>query len=73
MTVTPNRRGRIVMLCVATAVFVATFLLRFLTLEFMNDHFVHLSRGRQILLGDVPCETSLTRVSSFRTTHRPPR
>jgi hypothetical protein len=54
MTVTPNRRGRIVMLCAATAVFVGTFLFRFLTLEFMNDHVVHLSRGRQILLGEVP-------------------
>jgi len=54
MTVTAHRRGRIVMLCAATAVFVATFLFRFLTLEFMNDHFVHLSRGRQILLGEVP-------------------
>ena len=54
MAVTANRRGRIVMLCAATAVFVATFLFRFLTLEFMNDQFVHLTRGRQILLGDVP-------------------
>ena len=54
MTVTPHRRDRIVMFCAATAVFVATFLFRFLTLEFMNDHFVHLSRGRQILLGEVP-------------------
>jgi hypothetical protein len=44
MTVTPNRRGRVVMLCTATAVFVATVLYRFLTLDVMNDHFVHLSR-----------------------------
>jgi hypothetical protein len=42
------------MLCAAVAVFVAAFLFRFLTIEFMNDHFVHLTRGRQILLGDVP-------------------
>ena len=55
MTVTPDRRDRIVMLCAATAVFVATtFSSSFSLLEFMNDHFVHLSRGRQILLGEVP-------------------
>lgn len=30
------------------------FLFRFLTAEFTNDHFVHLSRGWQILGGDVP-------------------
>jgi hypothetical protein len=42
------------MLAVALAVFAGTFLVRFLTVEFSNDHFVHLSRGRQILLGDVP-------------------
>src|SRR5687767_6386354 len=34
--------------------FALTFLFRWLTVEFTNDHFVHLSRGRQILLGDVP-------------------
>lgn len=31
-----------------------TFLFRFLTVEYTNDHFVHLSRGAQILYGDVP-------------------
>ena len=31
-----------------------TFLLRFLSIEYTNDHFVHLSRGAQILYGDVP-------------------
>lgn len=36
------------------AVFAATFLFRFLTAEFVNDHFQHLARGRQILLGDLP-------------------
>lgn len=46
--------GRLVMLAVASAVFSGTFLVRFLTVEFSNDHFVHLSRGRQILLGEVP-------------------
>src|SRR5687767_12594564 len=34
--------------------FALTFFFRWLTVEFTNDHFVHLSRGRQILLGDVP-------------------
>ena len=36
------------------AVFAGTFLFRWLTVAFPNDHFVHLSRARQILLGDVP-------------------
>jgi len=31
-----------------------TFLFRFLTVEYTNDHFVHLSRVAQILYGDVP-------------------
>ena len=35
-------------------VFSGTFLFRWLTVDFSNDHFVHLSRARQILLGDVP-------------------
>ena len=35
-------------------VFAGTFLFRWLTVDFTNDHFVHLSRARQILLGDVP-------------------
>ena len=34
--------------------FAGTFLFRWLTVAFPNDHFVHLSRARQILLGDVP-------------------
>lgn len=49
-----SRPGPILMLAVALAVFAGTFLVRFLTVEFSNDHFVHLSRGRQILLGDAP-------------------
>ena len=36
------------------AVVVATFLFRYLTVEFTNDHFVHLSRAWQIVLGEVP-------------------
>ena len=36
------------------AVFAATFVFRFLTAEFVNDHFQHLARGRQILLGELP-------------------
>ena len=35
-------------------VFAGTFLFRWLTVDFANDHFQHLSRARQILLGDVP-------------------
>ncbi len=35
-------------------VFVCIFLFRFLTVDFKNDHFAHLSRARQILLGDLP-------------------
>jgi hypothetical protein len=31
-----------------------TFLYRFLTIDFTNDHYVHLSRGWQILQGEVP-------------------
>ena len=38
----------------ATVSVVGAFLFRFLTVEFTNDHFVHLSRGWQILQGDVP-------------------
>ncbi len=34
--------------------FALTFLLRFLTLVFSNDHFTHLSRAHQILLGEWP-------------------
>src|SRR5688572_10291322 len=38
----------------AGLVWVATFLVRFLFSEFANDHFVHLSRARQILTGELP-------------------
>lgn len=34
--------------------FAATFLFRYITIDFPNDHFVHLSRARQIALGEVP-------------------
>ena len=37
-----------------TVAFVVTFLLRFQTAEFVNDHFTHLSRARQIVLGEWP-------------------
>jgi hypothetical protein len=36
------------------AVFAVTWLFRWLTIDFTNDHFVHLSRARQILLGELP-------------------
>ena len=31
-----------------------TFLFRYLTVDFTNDHFTHLSRARQILFGELP-------------------
>ena len=34
--------------------FAATAVYRWLTLDFVNDHFVHVSRARQILLGELP-------------------
>src|SRR5688500_4178349 len=36
------------------ATFAVTWIFRWLTVDFTNDHFVHLSRGRQILLGELP-------------------
>ena len=38
----------------AVAVFAVTWIFRWLTVDFTNDHFVHLSRARQILLGEMP-------------------
>jgi hypothetical protein len=38
----------------AVAVFAFTWIFRWLTIDFTNDHFVHLSRARQILLGELP-------------------
>ena len=35
-------------------VFASAFLFRFLSVEFTNDHFVHLTRAKQILYGEVP-------------------
>ena len=35
-------------------VFATTWIFRWLTIDFTNDHFVHLSRARQILLGELP-------------------
>ena len=48
------RFGRVPLGILDLGVFAGTFLFRWLTVDFTNDHFVHLSRARQILLGDVP-------------------
>ena len=48
------RFGRVPLGILDLAVFAGTFLFRWLIVEFPNDHFQHLSRARQILLGDVP-------------------
>ncbi len=37
-----------------TIAFAVTWMFRWLTIDFANDHFVHLSRARQILLGELP-------------------
>ena len=52
--VAPSGFERIRLGILDLAVFAGTFLFRFLTVDFPNDHFAHLSRARQILLGDVP-------------------
>ena len=49
-----SRFGRVPLGSLDLGVFAGVFLFRWLTVEFTNDHFVHLSRARQILLGDVP-------------------
>jgi hypothetical protein len=46
--------GRTALVAGAITAVVVTFLFRFLSVEYTNDHFVHLSRGAQILHGDVP-------------------
>lgn len=53
---TAERRlpGRGALAAGAVLATVAAFLYRFLAIDFTNDHFVHLSRGWQILQGDVP-------------------
>jgi hypothetical protein len=38
----------------AAAAFVLTFLFRFLSAEFTNDHFMHLTEGRAALFGEWP-------------------
>ena len=48
------RFGRVSLGILDLGVFAGTFLFRWLTVDFPNDHFVHLSRARQILLGDLP-------------------
>ena len=50
----PSGFGRVPLGILDLGVFAGTFLFRWLTVEFPNDHFQHLSRARQILLGDVP-------------------
>ena len=50
----PSGFERIPLGILDVVVFAGTFLFRYLTVEFPNDHFAHLSRARQILLGDVP-------------------
>jgi len=52
--VAPARIGRTALVAGTAAAFAVTALLRFLTVQFTDDHFVHLSRARQILLGEVP-------------------
>ena len=50
-----NTRSRSVPLGILDlGVFAGTFLFRWLIVEFPNDHFQHLSRARQVLLGDAP-------------------
>jgi hypothetical protein len=46
--------GRTALIAGAITAVAVTFLFRYLTVEYTNDHFVHLSRGAQILYGDVP-------------------
>ena len=50
----PSRFRRVPLGVLDLAVFTSTFLFRWLIVEFPNDHFQHLSRARQVLLGDVP-------------------
>ena len=50
----PSRFGWVPLDILDLGVFAGTFLFRWLTVDLANDHFQHLSRARQILLGDVP-------------------
>jgi hypothetical protein len=50
----PIAVGRSAVLAGAAAATAATVLFRVLTAELTNDHFVHQSRGWQILQGEVP-------------------
>jgi len=47
-------RGGVERIVAALVVFAGTFVFRFLTVDFTNDHFTHLTRARQIVLGDLP-------------------
>jgi hypothetical protein len=46
--------GRVGLVAGTSIAVAGTFLFRFLTVSFTNDHFVHLTRGWQILQGDIP-------------------
>ncbi len=46
--------GRGAMMGGTTAAVLGALLVRYLTVEFTNDHFVHLSRAWQVVQGDVP-------------------
>ena len=52
----PLSIGRIPLGVLDLGVFTGAFLFRWLTVDFTNDHFAHLSRARQILLGEVPIQ-----------------
>jgi hypothetical protein len=53
-TALPVSNHRAVVIIGGAIVFCVVWLFRWLTVDFTNDHFVHLSRGRQILLGEWP-------------------
>ena len=52
--VTPSGFAKIPLGILDLGVFAGTFLLRFLLVGFGDDHFQHLSKARQILMGDLP-------------------
>jgi len=52
--VAPAPANRWAVRAMTVLVFAATWVFRWLTIDFTNDHFVHLSRARQILLGEIP-------------------
>ena len=50
----PSGFGRVNLCILDLGVFAGTFFFRWLTVGFVNDHFQHLSKARQILLGELP-------------------